>query len=178
MLQQGLGDRKTILLAIFEFKLPDQATRFCHAVTCTCVHSVACYLTSMLGVACYLASELSNSLTSMQCHGMHYCGEKYDLDPIPKKGPNRLIVLFLNNIYFWFKQHLESEGSSRGKEMTALAGAWYTFSCKFYLFICTTIILCVSVGHIEICESLAPVKIGSVSFKSVLHFSCFIKFIW
>ena len=22
----------------------------------------------------------------MQCHGMHYCGEKYDLDPIPKKG--------------------------------------------------------------------------------------------
>ena len=48
----------------------------------------------------------------------------------------------------------------------------------FYLFIYTTIILCVSVGHIEICKSLAPVKIGSVSFKSVLHFSYFIKFIW
>ena len=171
MLQQGPGDRKTILLAIFECKLPDRATRFCCAVTCTRVHSVARYL----------ASELSTSLTSMQCHGMHYCGEKYDLDQIPKKGPNRLIFLmfsFLNNIYFWFKWHLESEGSSRGKETTALAVAWYTFSSKFYLFICTTIILCVSVGHIEICESLAPVKIGSVSFKLVLHFSYFIKFIW
>ena len=62
-----------------------RATRFCRAVTATCtrVHSVTRYL----------ASELSTSRTSMQCHGMHYCGEKYmDLDPIPKKGHNRLFI--------------------------------------------------------------------------------------